>query len=252
MTMKNWFGYQSVKGCDMAWGARAIFKPQNSYPLDLLPDRQGHQYDEAQKLEFEAFCDFLNASVLPTLQQLTAYYDPSDSSVLVWHFDWPEDDDKVVVAQGSPNGSFGYFYLSVSLVSRNLAPEVVRPKGYMTEEERQAALQRIEQQNNQRVAQSRTFNQQRRQQIKTRQQEIDELFKDSEYRGPGRTVEVGNQISVHANQGQRDALVKKVIGDEALVEYFMPDGKGYLRIVHATTHADIRSVSKKSLPKKWQ
>jgi hypothetical protein len=70
--------------------------------------------------------------VLPKLHELAHYFDPSDHSNFVWHFEWPHDPALLVVAMGSPNGSYGYFYISVNLVPREGAPEVLQPKGFRT------------------------------------------------------------------------------------------------------------------------
>jgi hypothetical protein len=126
-----WFGYPALENSLLAWGARAIFHPSDEFPLDILWDRQGHKFNQdTQKDAYRQFADFINKSVLPKLQKLARHFDPSDHSKFVWQFDWPHDPSIVVVATGSPNGSYGYFYISVNLVPKVGAPEVVRPDGF--------------------------------------------------------------------------------------------------------------------------
>lgn len=63
----------------------------------------------------------------------------------------------------------------------------------------------------------------------------------------------GEAISVHRNQGDREAEVLAILGDEALIEYVMPNGTSSLNIVpvwEGMTHT-YRAVSYFRLPKKW-
>lgn len=128
-----WFGYPALDNSVLAWGARAIFHPSDKLPLDILWDRQGHKFDrDTQKDAYREFGNFVNQTVLPKLQELAHYFDPSDDGSFVWHFHWPHDPNLLVVAMGSPNRSYGYFYLSVNLVPKDGAPEEVQPRGYRT------------------------------------------------------------------------------------------------------------------------
>lgn len=138
-----WFGYPPLDNSLFAWGARAIFHPSDKFPLDILWDRQGHKLDrDTQKDAYRQFVNFVNQTALPTLQELAHYFDPSDEGKFVWHFDWPHDSNLLVVAMGSPNSSYGYFYLSVNLVPKEGAPEVVQPRGYRTPLAREAEKSR--------------------------------------------------------------------------------------------------------------
>lgn len=129
--MTTWFGYEPLDNSVLAWGARTIFHHGTDLPLETLWDRQGHLFDPAtQEDAYRQFASYINKTVLPKLQEVANYYDPSDHSLLVLHFDWPHDPDLLVVAMGSPKGSYGYFYLSVNLVPKEGAPEVVLPRGY--------------------------------------------------------------------------------------------------------------------------
>ncbi len=62
-----------------------------------------------------------------------------------------------------------------------------------------------------------------------------------------------DQLTVNVNQGDREAVVLAVIGDEALIEYEMPAGSTAMWVIHACyPHpGKIRSISYKSCPKKW-
>jgi hypothetical protein len=63
------------------------------------------------------------------------------------------------------------------------------------------------------------------------------------------------------NQGWRPAWVLARLGDEALIEYVMPNGTSALRIVSAAgalaedwvalRHWEYRSISYHALPRKW-
>lgn len=62
-----------------------------------------------------------------------------------------------------------------------------------------------------------------------------------------------DQLTVNVNQGQREAVVLAVVGDEALIEYEMPKGSTALWVIHAGVPAVsyLRNISYKSCPKKW-
>ena len=119
-----WFGYPALENSLLAWGAGAIFHPSDKFPLDILWDRQGHKYErDTQKDAYRQFVALINQTVLPKLQDLARYFAPSDESKFVWHFEWPHDPGLLVVAMGSPNRSYGYFYIAVNLVPKEGAPK---------------------------------------------------------------------------------------------------------------------------------
>lgn len=91
-------------GCTAVWGARAIFKPSLEQPLDLLPDRQSAQGEDADIL-----IEALNGGVLDKVQAKARYKDPTSQAEFVLY-----DGNRVRVI-GSPNGSYGYFYLTAFL-----------------------------------------------------------------------------------------------------------------------------------------
>jgi len=61
----------------------------------------------------------------------------------------------------------------------------------------------------------------------------------------------GDQWNVEANQGVRDGTVMAVIDTEVLVEYEMPNGKTYGRIIDLLKPG-YRSVPMYNLPAKWK
>lgn len=61
----------------------------------------------------------------------------------------------------------------------------------------------------------------------------------------------GDTFLVNVNQGDREAMVLAVIGDQALVEYAMPAGTTALQIVTKGREQVGRSVSYPSVPTKW-
>ena len=66
--------------------------------------------------------------------------------------------------------------------------------------------------------------------------------------------QAGEDITVHRNQGDRDATVMAVVGDEALIEYVMPNGTSALNIIsvwEGEENAGYRSISYFNLPAKW-
>lgn len=133
----QWWGFEIVKGCDMAWGCRAIFKPSHGKNcLDILPDRQGRDYPDDKEEVFKAFCGVINVHVLPKVAEIVRHFDPMDREKFVRRFPCPTGPDKLIVAMGSPSGSGGYFYLSVSWVDAAKAPEDVKMPWELYEERR--------------------------------------------------------------------------------------------------------------------
>lgn len=62
-----------------------------------------------------------------------------------------------------------------------------------------------------------------------------------------------DRLTVDANQGEREAYVLAVIGDEALIEYEMPKGSTAMWVVNAWNPEPgcIRNIAYRSCPKKW-
>lgn len=62
----------------------------------------------------------------------------------------------------------------------------------------------------------------------------------------------GENITIHANQGERDAAVLAVLGDEALIEYEMPGGTTALRVVSAhDPDLILRRYAYTDVPLRW-
>jgi len=155
----GWFGYPQHPKAKLAWGARALFVPftngmdghfrrkliYSKKPLDILCDRQGAFLGDPPitEEEYKLFITQMNVlQVIPTLQKIATHYSTSDSLKFVKHFEWPHDPSLVLVAMGSPNGSYGYFYLSVSLVDKTEAPQEEGPNGTETLEEKSRAIEK--------------------------------------------------------------------------------------------------------------
>jgi hypothetical protein len=254
MSDKHWFGYQPIPGAIMAWGARAIFKPHvTSYPLDFLPDRQGGDYKAEDFPAFKAFCGYLNKAVIPELQKKSKFFGSSDGDKFVMHFDWPDDPTKKIVAEGSPNASCGYFYLAVNLmtVEQAAAHPEVKPPREIAEEERAKRSAEIAAENERTAPLVAADRKQRNEKKKTAAANVEAKAEGKAEKKSGEKLEVNDRLAVEANQSLRTAFVLAVLDDEALIEYHMPGGKTFLRVIHATMHGEIRSVSPKSIPKKW-
>ena len=100
------------------WGARAIFKPSLEQPLDLLPGRQSAQGEDADIL-----IEALNGGVLDKVQAKARHKDSTSDAEFSLY------DDALVRVIGSPNGSYGYFYLTAYLKP---GVEVIERRGECT------------------------------------------------------------------------------------------------------------------------
>jgi hypothetical protein len=105
-------------GSTAVWGARAIFKPSLEQPLDLLPGRQN-----AQGADAELLLRGLNSGILDRVQAQARRKDPTSEAEFVLY------EDPWVRVIGSPNGSYGYFYLTAFLKP---GVEVVERQGACT------------------------------------------------------------------------------------------------------------------------
>lgn len=139
------FGYPIPKNAVIGWGARAIFKPMQTQRLDLLWDRQSVCNPGDDKGKVEVFCQYLNKVVLPVLNGLSAYFNTNDRGRFVKHFDAASlpgvAPGQILVAMGSPNGSYGYFYLCAFLIDAGKAPAEELPSGLVWEREYQLRKQ---------------------------------------------------------------------------------------------------------------
>jgi hypothetical protein len=248
----QWWGYHVPPAAVMAWGARAIFKPsQGKFCLDILHDRQGRHFRDEDEAAFGEFVKFVNKNVMPGVIAIAQTLNPDDKHVFVRQFPWA-DESKVVVAQGSPNASFGYFYLSVSLVPAADAPpdqltpwEVHLAAQRRQEAERQAEAQRVAPL----IAADRKA---ARTTKKAVMAAVQERRNRSPHKDQGTTLEMGDHLFYGVNQGSRHAFCEAALDDEALIRYYMPNGRDFLVVVHRTTHGMVRNTTMKSLPKKWK
>lgn len=253
-----WFGYPPIEGARMAWGARAIFKPHTDYPLDTLPDRQGIKRTEEDIPVFkQQFCPFINEVVFPVMKDISNYYGSDSLERFTWHFEWPHDPAYLVVAEGSPNASYGYFYLAVSLVERDKAPEEQKPERYRTPEQRaadkiKADLEWAKFEREQRE-QRRIERESSRARNKRIRAEMAAKLGDGPFRRPGEPLAVGDRVVTEANQANRDAIVRAIAAGEALIEYFMRQGKSFYRIIDKETQDVVQqSVSRSRIPKRFK
>ena len=71
--------------------------------------------------------------------------------------------------------------------------------------------------------------------------------------GTANHYSAGDVTTVEANQGERDADVLATIGDEVLVEYFMPNGTTSLRVIRVIGLRQISysTCSYHSVPQRW-
>lgn len=63
---------------------------------------------------------------------------------------------------------------------------------------------------------------------------------------------VGQELQVEANQGIRDGTVLAVCGTQVLIEYEMPAGRTYGRILDVLKPGWYRAVCMSNLPAKWE
>lgn len=252
MKLSNWFGYEPIEGAVMAWGARAIFNVRSENPLDILPDRQGWSGLESNTAE-ELFSQDISERILPEMQKMARYFNPDSTDRFVRYYDCKFNPDWFIVAMGAPLASYGYFYVSVSLVDKDSPhiPMEIRPDLDIEVSRRKAAalMQEFEALQEQHRVEMR----QRAKNVKLQTAIVHELFEAGRgpYKKPTQVLEPNDMVIVEANQARRDARVIKVLETEALVEYIMPSGVKFLRVIDAVTHEMIRNVSSKKLPKKW-
>jgi hypothetical protein len=250
----HWFGAAPLEHYIATWGARAIFNGLNEErPLDLLWDRQNTDVspgtsEKVKHLLHEA----INAGVLAAMQKMATHFSADSHACFVQHFDWPHDPSLVLVANGSPNASHGYFYIGVSLVPRDKAPAEVRPDIEAERKRKEADLKWLEWELEQKRLKKLELA--RRREVRERAQIKAMEFSaraTGEYRNPGDALRVGDTLTVNANQADRDAIVTQRAGQLALIEYQMPNGKTYCWEVDAITHKKVGNINKSKLPKRW-
>ncbi len=246
MNLTNWFGYEPIEGAVMAWGARAIFNVGSENPLDILHDRQGWSIRESNTAE-ELFSQYISKRILPEMQKMARYFNPDSTDRFVRYYDCKFNPDWFIVAMGSPRASYGYFYVSVSLVEKGIPriPMEVRPDLDAEVSRRKAAAAMQEFEERQKKYRAETGAQAKRDRLDAEAKHLRFVLLSGESKRPGDVLNPNDRVIVEANQAKRDARVIKVLEPEAeaLVEY--------MRIIDAVTHEMLRNVSRKKLPKKW-
>jgi hypothetical protein len=263
MSIFGWFGAHAVKNSQLAWGARAIFKPSDVAPLDILGDRQGHSIDgklwsdsnnDEDKVRWEEFSAVLNESVLPELQKISKDFCTSSTERFSRQFHWKHDDKLVLVAVGSPNGSYGYFYLSVSLVKMEDAPEDILSESeqYRIRQKEQDCEYAAEKERLRPIIAK--HNREEREKTNTIRSQVEDRIDGRYPCEHGKPLESGDYIQIDCNQAYRDGFVLAVNKSEgkALIEYFMPNGRKFMRVIEVADHDQGKPVSESKLPKKWQ
>lgn len=219
------FGFPCEENAIFAWGARALFSPTRSpdRPLDLLGDRQGYYYpgigaeSEGGSL-YQKFLDEVN-KLMPWLQTHTKWFEINSSSTFCEHFPYDPDPRHTLVVTGSPNGSSGYFYLSVSLVE-NGKPKTERKEPDNLVQSRHAAIVR-KAKYMELTAQMRAWELKKKllwREKNDREHVLMEREFSAEFKEPGKTLESGNRIEVDNKEdvywfvlfaNQRQALVER-------------------------------------------
>lgn len=247
-----YFGRAPLAGAIISWGARAIFHPSNqTMPLDLLWDRQQFTHDGKPPEFVEQFRAVINSGVLAGIQKLAGFFNTDSGGEFIQHHEWPADPALVVVASGSPNSSYGYFYLVASLVPRDQAPPEIRP-------DIEAARRKVEADRQWAQLQARWAEEKKAARARNKLRRVEGEKKTSEFRAKGtgrraesgQVLELGDSLVIQANQAQRDAIVIAVTPTSALIEYIMPRGRAFKWEVNRTTHAYIRNIS--AVPKRFQ
>ncbi len=251
------FGYEPIKGSVLTWGARAIYK---NGELDILLDRQQFS-DYRDKRLVKAMAQRIFDFLLERLKEEFLHYMPPSSGEFVrLVFDFPDGpgNDKLVLC-GSPNASFGYFYISVGLVTMADIPEEVYPTGYKTPEELKKLAEQGEVERKRWEEIQEAERQQRRQERLTRRNNeaaIASRVAEATTRLHGDELHPGDHFHLWANQAYRDAFCLKVVGGQALAEYFMPNGKRQLvvisKIVDESEDVSRKTYPESKLPKKWR
>lgn len=114
------FGYPPIKENVLWFGARCIYRqPTNrkeaTYALDFVPGR--YQYSSLDNMPLaKAMDEQIRKEVLPHLQELLPNIGPASTEYVELSFTANFRPNHKLILRGSPNGSCGYFYLSVSLV----------------------------------------------------------------------------------------------------------------------------------------
>jgi hypothetical protein len=250
--MRDWYsGMAPVPGHLVAWGARAIFR-SGQFPLDIVWNRCGWTGDTEtySPLLVVAINGNNHNGILADLQKVCKYLWMDRHEVFCKHYPWPHDDNLIVVAQGYPSG--GYVHLTLSLVEKSKAPAEKEPESLTMERERQAQHLQWQREEQEREIRTRPMRKAVAAARKVQRQQLKARAEAAPFKRPGESLAVGDRITINANQGDRDAFVLGIIGDEALIEYFMPQGKRFFWIIRVPSQTQVRVVSANGMAKKWK
>jgi len=120
-TMQWGYRCEVPSGTKIVWGARAIFNPRDTHPMDLLPDRQSFHGDADEWLNLQYL---LHNGVLEAAQARLAAYvrkgtvrrDTRNEVVLY--------DTTLIKVVGNTNASHGYFYVTAFIKPVDYAKHV--------------------------------------------------------------------------------------------------------------------------------
>lgn len=262
------FGRVMPEGAIIGWSARTIFEPyyrettrgqiefkKSKRPLDILGDRQGYVGPEDEAAQQQFFAE-LNGpgKIIAWMQDIAPWFGKDSNDCFVKHFPWPHDEKKVIVAEGSPQGSYGYFYVCAYLVPRDQAKPEQEPPALVRDREARAIRAQRATEAAADMQRWEIIRREERAEIRRRRDVIAKRITNSPHKEPGDNLEPGDHVSVFVNQGERDAFVLAIdgAGAEALVEYYMPAGKRFMLLIDAKRHTYLQSVNGKRLTAAWK
>jgi hypothetical protein len=251
------FGYSPLASSLISWGARAIFNSRSDRPLDLLPDRQQISRDGQSDEQVAKFLRVINTDkkIVEWMQSVAKHFSPDSSEKFCRVYSY--DDGLALVAQGSPQSSYGYFYLSISLVPVSDIPNDIRPDIVAENDrlDRQQREREYEQRNAEYAREHRAGAAGRRAEKKAAHSQFDaQGWCDMV---AGEAFVPGMRCTINANQADRDAVCIDVSQTGALLQYIMPNGRRFLwevALIAPATGTDIcciRTMSSTSLPSRY-
>jgi len=111
------FGYRDLEGSVLTWGSRYIFRRGE---LDLVPNR--HQMSDYNHPHLQDFAEMV-VGMIARLEPIARKMSITSREVVTLISDAHFLEGHKVVLQGSPNASHGYFYVTVSLMPSDKAPD---------------------------------------------------------------------------------------------------------------------------------
>jgi hypothetical protein len=142
-------GHRIPPNSTFGWGFRAIFKPSQRFPLDILPDRQGNYFPGIDNHSPQAstwppaFVIFRNicSHLVGQVQRWAHYFSPDSNEMFVRYFGEYTIGDGTynVICVGSPQSSAGYFYVSFTAIPvTELLPPEIEPARLVAERQGRA------------------------------------------------------------------------------------------------------------------